>query len=108
MYPQPALFTIITLKIYLNLTYRQIVEFISFSDILQKYLKIKRAPNYSILQKFFKIYSRINNIESVFNVIKRKYSEINKSKSKRLKNKETRLTLVYNINQLKKFKKDFK
>ena len=54
MYSQPALFTIIALKTYLNLTYRQIVEFISFSDRLQKYLKIKRAPDYSTLQKFFK------------------------------------------------------
>ena len=54
MYSQPALFSIIALKTYLNLTYRQIVEFISFSDKLQKYLKIKRAPDYSTLQKFFK------------------------------------------------------
>jgi transposase len=244
MYSQPALFTIIALKTYLNLTYRQIVEFISFSDRLQKYLKIKRAPDYSTLQKFFKrmptnlfeqitkqiivhleiqpesvaldgsgftsdyadkyyskirshdvknftkchiavdvdsriilysqavkgprhdakfaiasirslkkynpqfiiadkaydsnairtcineeikasdqiplrsnfrhgwyrrlsmktfkkeIYSRRNNVESVFSVIKRKYSGINKSKSTRLQNKETRLkTLVYNIDQ---------
>ena len=39
-----------------------------------------------------------NNVESVFSVIKRKYSGINKSKSTRLQNKETRLkTLVYNI-----------
>ena len=46
------------------------------------------------------IYSRRNNVESVFSVIKRKYSGINKSKSTRLQNKETRLkTLVYNIDQ---------
>lgn len=54
LYSQPALFSIIALKTYLNLTYRQIVEFISFSDRLKKYLKIKRAPDYSTLQKFFK------------------------------------------------------
>ena len=30
LYSQPALFTIIALKTYLNLTYREIVEFISF------------------------------------------------------------------------------
>ena len=54
MYSQPALFTIIALKTYLNLMYRQIVEFICFSDRLQKYLKINKAPNYSTLQKFFK------------------------------------------------------
>lgn len=52
--------------------------------------------------KIFKkeIYSRRNNVESVFSVIKRKYSGINKSKSTQLQNKETRLkTLVYNIDQ---------
>jgi len=54
MCSKPALFTIIALKTYLNLTYHQIVEFISFSDRLQKYLKIKRAPDYSTLHKFFK------------------------------------------------------
>ena len=54
MYSQPALFTIIALQTYLKLTYRQIVEFICFSDRLQKYLKIKRAPDYSTLQNFFK------------------------------------------------------
>ena len=54
LYSQLALFTIIALKTYLNLTYREIVEFISFSDRLQKYLKIRSAPNHSTLQKFFK------------------------------------------------------
>ena len=54
IYSQPALFAINALKTYLNLTYRQIVEFISFSNRLQKYLKIKRAPNHATLQKFFK------------------------------------------------------
>ena len=51
------------------------------------------------IQTFKKeIYSRRNNVESVFSVIKRKYSGVNKSKSTRLQNKETRLkTLVYNI-----------
>ena len=44
------------------------------------------------------IYSWKNNIGSVFSIIKRKYSGVNKSKSVRLQNKETRLkTLVYNI-----------
>ena len=41
-------------KTYLNLIHRQIVEFISFIDRLQKYMKIKRALVYSDLQKFFK------------------------------------------------------
>lgn len=66
LYSQPALFTIIALKTYLNLTYREIVEFISFSDRLQKYLKIRSAPNHSTLQKFFKrmptdMFERITN-----------------------------------------------
>ena len=44
-------------------------------------------------QKIFKkeIYSRRNNVESIFSVIKRKFGGINKSKSTRLRNKETRL-----------------
>ena len=54
LYSQPALFTIIALKIYLKMTYRQIMDFISFSDALRKYLKIKKAPDYSTIQKFFK------------------------------------------------------
>ena len=52
----------------------------------------------SIKKKKKEIYSRRSNVESIFSVIKRKYSGINKSKSTRLQNKETRLkTLVYNI-----------
>ena len=40
---------------------------------------------------------------NIFHVIKRKYSGVNKSKSTRLQNKETRLkTLVYNLNQITK------
>ena len=54
MYSQPALFTIVALKTYLNLTYREIADFIAFSDKLKKYLGIKQAPNYSTLQKFYK------------------------------------------------------
>ena len=51
-------------------------------------------------QKTFQkeIYNRRGNVENVFSVIKRKFSGINKSKTTRLRNKETRLkTLVYNI-----------
>ena len=59
------------------------------------------------MQTFKKeIYSKRNNVESVFSVIKRKYSGVNKSKSTRLQNKETRLkTLVYNIAQAIKISK---
>ena len=57
-----------------------------------------RYRRLSIKKKKKEIYSRRNNVESVFSVIKRKYSGVNKSKSTRLQNKETRLkTLVYNI-----------
>ena len=53
------------------------------------------------MQTFKKeIYYKRNNVKSVFGVIKRKYLGVNKSKSTRLQNKETRLkTLVYNITQ---------
>ena len=229
MYSQPALFTIVALKIYLNVTYREIADFIAFSDKLKRYLGIKQITNqlignleiepkiialdgsgfssdyadkyylkirgynvkhftkshiaidiesrmilYSqavrgprhdtkfaiaairslkkyniqyiiadkaydtepirncinveikaldqiplksnfrhgwyrrLSQKTFKkeIYSRRNNVESVFSVIKRRFSGINKSKSTRLRNKETRLkTLVYNIVQYIKISK---
>jgi len=59
-------------------------------------------------QKTFKkeVCSRKNNVEIVFNVIKRKFDGINKSKSTRLRNKETRLkTIVYNIIQYIKISK---
>ncbi|WP_331280286.1 transposase [Methanobrevibacter oralis] len=50
-----------------------------------------------------KIYSRRNNVESVFSVIKRKFSGTNKSKHTRQQNKETRLkTTVYNIDRVVK------
>ena len=65
-YTQQALFTIIALKIYLNMTYREISDFISFNDKLKRYLCIKNAPNYSKLQKFYKrmptdMFERITN-----------------------------------------------
>ena len=66
LYSQPALFTIICLKIYLNTTYRDISDFISFSTKLKNYLGIKQAPNYFTLQKFYKrmptnMFERITN-----------------------------------------------
>ncbi len=54
LYSQPALLTILVLKIYLKLTYRQISEYLEFSDRLRSYLSIKNAPDPSTLQKFFK------------------------------------------------------
>ena len=54
LYSQHALLTILVLKIYLKLTYRQISEYLEFSDRLRSYLSIKNAPDPSTLQKFFK------------------------------------------------------
>ena len=53
-YSQPALFTILALKFYLKATYREIVDIVDSNDKLKSYLGIKKAPNYSTLQKFFK------------------------------------------------------
>ena len=53
-YTQPVLFTILGLKYYLNMSFRQITDFIEFSDKIKAFFKIKKAPNYSTLQKFFK------------------------------------------------------
>ena len=41
LYSQLALLTILVLKIYLKLTYRQISEYLEFSDRLRSYLSIK-------------------------------------------------------------------
>lgn len=54
LYSQPALLTILVLKIYLKLTYSQISEYLEFSNRLRSYLSIKNAPDPSTLQKFFK------------------------------------------------------
>lgn len=54
LYSQPALFTILSLKIYYNMTYRKIVGFVNHNDRLKRFLSIKKAPNYSTLHKFFK------------------------------------------------------
>lgn len=36
------------------MTYRKIVGFVNHNDRLKRFLSIKKAPNYSKLQKFFK------------------------------------------------------
>lgn len=53
-YSNTAKFTIIAMKMYLNLTYRRISEIIDVSDKIKKLLRISKAPNYSTLQKYFK------------------------------------------------------
>ena len=47
------------------------------------------------------IYSQRNNVESIFNVIKRIFNGTNRSRSPRLSNKETKLkNTIYNIYRL--------
>ena len=54
LYTQPVLFTILAIKIYTKATYRQTTELLNISDKIQEYLKIKRVPHYTTIQKFFK------------------------------------------------------
>lgn len=49
LYSQPALLTILMLKIYLKLTYRQINEYLEFLDRLMSYLSIKNTLDPSTL-----------------------------------------------------------
>ena len=52
-FAQPALFTLLAVKIYTRSTYRQITDLLEFSDKIQKYLQLKKVPHYTTLQKFF-------------------------------------------------------
>ena len=42
------------MKIYTKSTYREINDFIDVSDIIKKYLRIKKVPHFTTIQKFFK------------------------------------------------------
>jgi hypothetical protein len=53
LYTQPVLFTILALKIYTKSTYREITQFLQLSDQIIKYLRIKKVPHYTTIQKFF-------------------------------------------------------
>ena len=53
LYTQPALFTILALKIYTKSTYRQIIDLLSLSDKIKSFLGIKKAPHFTTIQKFF-------------------------------------------------------
>lgn len=53
-YNLPALFTMVCLKIRLNMTYRGVVEYLDLLKGFKGYLGIKKIPHYSTLQKFFK------------------------------------------------------
>ena len=52
-FTQPALFTLLAVKIYTRSTYRQITDLLELSDKIQKYLHLKKVPHYTTLQKFF-------------------------------------------------------
>ena len=54
LYTQTALFTILAIKIYTQSAYRQITDLLELSDKIKKYLKIKRIPHFTTIQKFFK------------------------------------------------------
>ena len=52
-FTQPALFTLLAVKIYARSTYRQITDLLELSDKIQKFLHLKKVPHYTTLQKFF-------------------------------------------------------
>ena len=52
-FTQPALFTLLAVKIYTRSTYRQITDLLELSDTIHKYLHLKKIPHYTTLQKFF-------------------------------------------------------
>lgn len=52
-FTQPALFTLLAVKIYTRSIYRQIIDLLELSDKIQKYLHLKKVPHYTTLQKFF-------------------------------------------------------
>jgi transposase len=54
LYTQPALFTILAIKIYTKSTYRETKDFIDISDLLKKFLKLKKVPHHTTIHKFFK------------------------------------------------------
>ncbi|MEE0935575.1 MAG: transposase [Methanobrevibacter sp.] len=53
-FTQPALFTLLAVKIYTRSAYRQITDLLESSDKIQRYLHLKNVPHYTTLQKFFK------------------------------------------------------
>jgi transposase len=54
LYTQHTLFTILPIKIYTKSTYRETIDLIEISDQLKNYLKIKKVPHFTTIQKFFK------------------------------------------------------
>ena len=54
LYSQHTLFTILAMKIYTKSTYREITDVIDVSDVIKRYLRIKKVPHFTTIQKFFK------------------------------------------------------
>ena len=52
-FTQPALFTLLAVKIYTRSTYREITNLLELSNKIHKYLHLKKVPHYTTLQKFF-------------------------------------------------------
>ena len=50
-YSNPAKFTILAMKIYLKLTYREICDVVDLSDSIQKYLRISQVPDPQYIAK---------------------------------------------------------
>ena len=53
LYSQHALFTILAIKIYTKSTYREIIDFIDVSDIIKRYLRIKKGSTLYNYPKIF-------------------------------------------------------
>ena len=41
-------------NLHKNQLYREIIDFIDVSDLIKKYLRIKKVPHFTTIQKFFK------------------------------------------------------
>ncbi len=72
-FTQPALFTLLAVKIYTRSTYRQIIDLLELSDKIQKYLHLKKVPHYTTLQKFFQrlptsILQELNKLNTIYNI----------------------------------------
>lgn len=52
-FTQPALFTILAVKIYTKNTYRQMTDLLELSDKIQKYIHLKNVLHHTTLQNFF-------------------------------------------------------
>ena len=51
IYNQPQFSTILVMKTYLKITYREIIEILDVSDKITKFLKLNKLPHYTTIQK---------------------------------------------------------